>query len=168
MSPRAERPASIVASLPGQLSSVTCSRSQTPASCHSRSRRQQVVPLPHPSSIGNNHQRRCPRGRRGRAHAAGHPWALATPSAAVSRSLPRGHRGQAGHSWRGSVNPSPGAGGGVPACPRPRRRRRGVQRGAEPSAQWLQRLAALPTSWPMHLPWHSVGNFLLQASVSSR
>jgi hypothetical protein len=38
------RDQSIVASLPRQLSSVTCSR------------RQQVVPLPHPSSIGNNRQ----------------------------------------------------------------------------------------------------------------
>jgi hypothetical protein len=45
---------SMAASSPSQLSSLSCSRCQTPASCQSRKRRQQVVPLPQPSSCGSN------------------------------------------------------------------------------------------------------------------
>ena len=44
------------ASSPNQLSKVSCSRRKTPASCQSRSRRQQVVPLPQPSSVGSSRQ----------------------------------------------------------------------------------------------------------------
>ena len=40
--------------VPNQFSSLTCSRCQTPASCQSRGLRQQVVPLPQPSSVGKN------------------------------------------------------------------------------------------------------------------
>ena len=44
----------IAAASPNQLSSVSCSRAQTSASCQSRSRRQQVEPLPQPNSCGSN------------------------------------------------------------------------------------------------------------------
>jgi hypothetical protein len=44
------------ASSPSQFKSRTCNFSQTPASCQSRSRRQQVVPLPQPSSWGSSRQ----------------------------------------------------------------------------------------------------------------
>jgi hypothetical protein len=44
----------MAASSPSQLSSLSCSRCQTPASCQSRKRRQQVVPLPQPSSFGTS------------------------------------------------------------------------------------------------------------------
>ena len=50
------RDQSMAASSPSQLSSLVCNRSQTPASCQSRSRRQHVVPLPQPSSFGSNRQ----------------------------------------------------------------------------------------------------------------
>ncbi len=42
------------ASSPNQFSSVSCRRSHTLAACQSRSRRQQVVPLPQPSSLGKS------------------------------------------------------------------------------------------------------------------
>jgi hypothetical protein len=45
---------STAASSPSQFRSVSCSRRQTPAFCQSRKRRQQVAPLPHPSSLGNS------------------------------------------------------------------------------------------------------------------
>ena len=45
---------STAASSPNQFSSVSCSRSQTLVACQSRSRRQQVVPLPQPSSFGRS------------------------------------------------------------------------------------------------------------------
>jgi hypothetical protein len=48
------RDMSIVASSPSQLSNFVCSCSQTPAFCQSRSRRQQVVPLPQPSAAGSS------------------------------------------------------------------------------------------------------------------
>jgi hypothetical protein len=44
------------ASSPSQFRRCSWSRCQTPASCQSRSRRQHVVPLPQPSSIGNKRQ----------------------------------------------------------------------------------------------------------------
>ena len=44
---------SLAASSPSQFKSRSCSFCQTPVSCQSRSRRQHVVPLPHPSSFGN-------------------------------------------------------------------------------------------------------------------
>ena len=50
------RDQSIAASSPSKLSSLVCNRSQTPASCQSRSRRQHVVPLPQPSSFGRSRQ----------------------------------------------------------------------------------------------------------------
>ena len=53
---RLARPQSMAASSPNQFSSVSCSRCQTPACCQSRSRRQQVVPLPQPSSLASNRQ----------------------------------------------------------------------------------------------------------------
>lgn len=40
------------------LSRISCSRSQTPASCQSRKRRQQVTPEPQPISAGKSRQRR--------------------------------------------------------------------------------------------------------------
>jgi hypothetical protein len=43
---------SIRSASPSRSSSTRCSAYQTPASCQSRSRRQQVIPLPHPSSCG--------------------------------------------------------------------------------------------------------------------
>jgi hypothetical protein len=46
----------MLASSPSQFRSVSCKRCQTPASCQSRRRRQQVEPLPQPSSLGNNRQ----------------------------------------------------------------------------------------------------------------
>lgn len=45
---------STAAAPPNQLRSVSCNRSQTPASCQSRRRRQQVVPLPQPNPFGSN------------------------------------------------------------------------------------------------------------------
>lgn len=39
-------------------SSTSCSRSQTPAACQSRRRRQQLMPLPQPISRGSRSQRR--------------------------------------------------------------------------------------------------------------
>ena len=47
---------SIATSSPNQLRSVSCSCGQTPATCQSRSRRQHVVPLPQPSSLGSSRQ----------------------------------------------------------------------------------------------------------------
>jgi hypothetical protein len=44
---------SIWSAAPSSSSSVWCNCSQTPASCQSRRRRQQVMPLPHPSSWGS-------------------------------------------------------------------------------------------------------------------
>ena len=49
-----DRDQSMAASSPNQLRRVSCRRCQTPAACQSRSRRQQVVPLPQPSSLGNS------------------------------------------------------------------------------------------------------------------
>ena len=47
---------SMDASSPSQFSSLACNRAQTPAACQSRRRRQQVEPLPQPSSIGRSRQ----------------------------------------------------------------------------------------------------------------
>ncbi len=47
---------STAASSPSQFKSRSCSASQTPATCQSRRRRQHVVPLPKPSSLGNRRQ----------------------------------------------------------------------------------------------------------------
>ncbi len=44
----------MAASSPSQLSSLVCNFSQTLAACQSRRRRQHVVPLLQPSSLGNN------------------------------------------------------------------------------------------------------------------
>lgn len=44
---------SIWSASPNRSSSARCNRSQTPASCQSRNRRQRVTPLPHPISWGN-------------------------------------------------------------------------------------------------------------------
>jgi hypothetical protein len=51
---RLARDQSIAPSSPSQFRSVECSCSQTPAACQSRSRRQHVVPLPHPDSRGKS------------------------------------------------------------------------------------------------------------------
>jgi hypothetical protein len=51
---RLDRLQSMAASSPSQLRSLSCSRCQTPACCQSRSRRQHVVPLPQPSSVGKS------------------------------------------------------------------------------------------------------------------
>ena len=53
---RLARLQSMAASSPNQLRSISCNRCQTPACCQSRSRRQQVVPLPHPSAWGTSRQ----------------------------------------------------------------------------------------------------------------
>jgi hypothetical protein len=45
---------SLLASSSTLLRSLSCSRTQTPAPCQSRSRRQQVEPLPQPSAWGNS------------------------------------------------------------------------------------------------------------------
>ena len=50
------RDQSTAASSPSQFSSFVCNRSQTPAACQSRSRRQQVQPLPQPSCFGSIRQ----------------------------------------------------------------------------------------------------------------
>jgi hypothetical protein len=50
------RDQSMAASSPSQFKSRSCNRSQTPASCQSRSRRQQVVPLPQPIALGSIRQ----------------------------------------------------------------------------------------------------------------
>jgi hypothetical protein len=50
------RDQAMLAASPSQFRSVSCRRCQTPASCQSRRRRQQVEPLPQPSSLGNNRQ----------------------------------------------------------------------------------------------------------------
>jgi hypothetical protein len=50
---RLARLQSMAASSPNQFSTVWCNRCQTSASCQSRNRRQQVVPLPQSSSFGN-------------------------------------------------------------------------------------------------------------------
>ena len=50
---RLARSQSIRPASPSRSSRVWCNRSQTPASCQSRSRRQQVTPLPQPISWGN-------------------------------------------------------------------------------------------------------------------
>lgn len=52
----AARVQSILSASPSRWSSSWWSRSQTPACCQSRSRRQQVTPLPQPSSWGSNSQ----------------------------------------------------------------------------------------------------------------
>jgi len=51
---RLARAQSIRSARPNRSSSVRCSRSQTPASCQSRSRRQHVLPLPQPISTGSS------------------------------------------------------------------------------------------------------------------
>ena len=48
-----QRLQSIALARPSRTSSARCSRSQTPASCQSRSRRQQVMPEPQPISWGS-------------------------------------------------------------------------------------------------------------------
>jgi hypothetical protein len=53
---RLARLQSMAASSPNQLSNLACSFAQTPACCQSRSRRQQVAPLPQPSSFGSSRQ----------------------------------------------------------------------------------------------------------------
>jgi hypothetical protein len=53
---RLARLQAMAASSPSQLSSRACSFSQTPAPSQSRRRRQQVHPLPQPSSLGNSRQ----------------------------------------------------------------------------------------------------------------
>lgn len=53
---RLARLQSTAASSPSQLRSRVCNFFQTPASCQSRSRRQQVVPLPQPSTFGRSRQ----------------------------------------------------------------------------------------------------------------
>ena len=53
---RLARLQSTAASSPSQLRSRVCNFSQTPGSCQSRSRRQQVVPLPQPSTFGRSRQ----------------------------------------------------------------------------------------------------------------
>ncbi len=50
------RDQSTAASSPSQSSNLVCKRSQTPAACQSRRRRQQVVPLPQSSSFGTSRQ----------------------------------------------------------------------------------------------------------------
>jgi hypothetical protein len=50
---RHARDQSIWSAIPRRSSRTWCSRSQTPARCQSRSRRQQVTPLPQPSSRGS-------------------------------------------------------------------------------------------------------------------
>ncbi len=50
---RLARSQSIPPSSPNQFRIVRCRRSHTPASCHSRTRRQQVIPLPYPNSVGS-------------------------------------------------------------------------------------------------------------------
>ena len=50
------RDQSTVALSPSQFSSFVCNRSQIPAACQSRNRRQQVQPLPQPSSFGSIRQ----------------------------------------------------------------------------------------------------------------
>ena len=51
---RLARAQSIRSARPSRSSNVRCSRSQTPASCQSRSRRQHVLPLPQPISTGSS------------------------------------------------------------------------------------------------------------------
>jgi general L-amino acid transport system substrate-binding protein len=46
------RDQSMWSSVPSSLSSTLCSRSQTPAACQSRSRRQHVITHPQPISCG--------------------------------------------------------------------------------------------------------------------
>jgi hypothetical protein len=53
---RLARDQSIRSASPSQSSRVWCSRSHTPARCQSRSRRQQVTPLPQPASWGRYSQ----------------------------------------------------------------------------------------------------------------
>ena len=48
-----QRPQSIAFARPSRSSSARWSRSQTPAACQSRSRRQQVMPEPQPISLGS-------------------------------------------------------------------------------------------------------------------
>ena len=48
------RDQSMAVSSPSHVSSVVGNRVQTPASCQSRSRRQQVAPLPQPSALGRS------------------------------------------------------------------------------------------------------------------
>ena len=98
---RLARLQSRAASSPDQFRSVSCSRCQTPASCQSRHRLQQVTPLPHPSSLGNSPtdslfaaRRQCLQGRRDSALAGDHLSDLVAPSATRVQWLPRGRRGQ--------------------------------------------------------------------------
>ena len=51
---RLARDQSIPSRSPKRSSSTRCRRCHTPARCHSRSRRQQVIPLPQPISWGNS------------------------------------------------------------------------------------------------------------------
>ena len=53
---RLARDQSIWFAAPSRSSSTWCIRDQTPARCQSRNRRQQVMPLPHPSSAGRYSQ----------------------------------------------------------------------------------------------------------------
>jgi hypothetical protein len=50
---RLARDQSIASASPSQSSKVRCSRRHTPAACQAVRRRQQVVPLPQPSSVGS-------------------------------------------------------------------------------------------------------------------
>jgi len=55
---RLARDQSISSAMPSRSSSTRCSRAHTPARCQSRSRRQQVTPLPQPISCGSISQGR--------------------------------------------------------------------------------------------------------------
>jgi hypothetical protein len=55
---RLARDQSIRSASPSRSSSTRCKRCHTPACCQSRKRRQQVTPLPHPSSWGRYSQGR--------------------------------------------------------------------------------------------------------------
>jgi hypothetical protein len=98
------RDQSTAASSPSQLSNRSWSRSQIPAYCQSRNRRQQVVPLPQPSAEGESRQGRPVRstkmmppratrsGMRGRP-----PLGLSGSMASQRSSGPRDEAFMAGH-----------------------------------------------------------------------
>ncbi len=105
------RSQSIRSASPSRSSTTRCKRSQMPACCQSRSRRQQVTPDPQPISWGSNSQRRpalrtkimpvkqARSGIRGRP-----PFGFGDSGEAAARRWPRAHPGRGGCSSRRIVD----------------------------------------------------------------
>ncbi len=107
------RDQSMAASSPSQLRSLLVQPRQTPAACQSRSRRQQVVPLPQPSPFGNKRHGQPVRSTKTMPASAARSGTRGRPPLGFDGSfgsrvqwLPRGRRGQGmRRSWSAIMPP---------------------------------------------------------------